>query len=126
MVWILPVAVGLWSVLLWIPNTYEGFRSRSILMHGFTAATTCALGMLLLFAAVTVFKQYYVNRSLIGIFGLTAFLGVFLTRAAAMAFLSHYTQKGYDRHYVVVGGIQSDGVFLAETLEAVRGGVFQV
>jgi exopolysaccharide biosynthesis polyprenyl glycosylphosphotransferase len=124
--WILPVAVAVWAVLLWLTNTYDGFRSRSAMMHGFTAATTSALGMLLLFAAVTLFKQYHVNRSLIGIFGLTAFLGLFLTRLAAMAFLSHYTQKGYDRHYIVVGGSQADGVFLAETLEAERGGVFQV
>jgi len=124
--WILPTAAVLWSALLWIPNTYDGFRSRSALMHGFTAGVTCVLGMVLLFAVVTIFKQYSINRSLIAVFGLVAFLGLFTTRVVAMAFLSHYTQKGYDRHYVVIGGTQSDGLFLAESLEAERGGVFQV
>jgi exopolysaccharide biosynthesis polyprenyl glycosylphosphotransferase len=124
--WVLLSSVGIWAALLWILNTYDGFRSRSALMHGFMAAITCALGLTILFAVVTVFKQYTVNRSLIGLFGVVAWIGLFLTRVTAMAFLDHYTQKGYDRHYIVVGGTQSDGVLLAESLEAERGGVFQV
>jgi len=44
----------------------------------------------------------------------------------ASAFLTHYTERGYDRYYVIVGGAHEEGVELAEALEAVRGDVFQV
>jgi exopolysaccharide biosynthesis polyprenyl glycosylphosphotransferase len=124
--WLLPASVIVWSALLWIPNTYDGFRSRSAPMHGFTAGATCALGVLVLFAFVTIFKRYSVNRSLIGMIGVAAFLGLFLTRLLAKSFLSHYTRHGYDRHYVVIGGTHPEALALAETLEGVQGGVFQV
>ena len=124
--WLLPVSVMTWGALFWLQNTYEGFRGRSSLMHGATAALTCVLGSLVLFAFVTILKHYEVNRSLIGVLGVTTFLALFATRVTAMAFLAHYTQKGYDRHYVVIGGALQDGLALAETLEEVRGGVFQV
>ncbi len=125
--WILPASVVIWGALFWIQNTYEGFRGRSLLMHVFTAATACSLGVVVLFAAVTLLKQgQSVNRSLIGLLGATSFAGLVLTRGIAMAFLRYYTQKGYDRHYVIIGGTQTDGLALAETLEEERGGVFQV
>src|SRR6185436_5797196 len=40
--------------------------------------------------------------------------------------LSHYTQKGYDRHYVVIGGTHPEAIALAEHLESSPGAVFQV
>src|SRR5262249_25520935 len=96
-------------------------------MHAFSAALTCLLGVLALFAVVAILKRgITVNRSLIGLLGVTAFAGLLLTRLAAMGFLAYYTQKGYDRHYVVIGGAQGEGLALAETLEGERGGVFQV
>jgi exopolysaccharide biosynthesis polyprenyl glycosylphosphotransferase len=95
-------------------------------MHALTAATTCALGVVALFALVTILKKYQVNRSLIVIFGAVAFGGLLATRIIARAFLAHYTQKGYDRHYVVIGGANDEALSLAEFLENVRGGVFQV
>jgi exopolysaccharide biosynthesis polyprenyl glycosylphosphotransferase len=124
--WLLPAAVAIWSAALWFPNTYDGFRSRSVPMHGFLAALSSVVSVLALFALVTIFKKYAVNRSLIVMIGATAFAGLFLSRLVARAFLSHYTQKGYDRHYVVVGGTNEEAIALAESLEAVRGGVFQV
>jgi exopolysaccharide biosynthesis polyprenyl glycosylphosphotransferase len=124
--WILPASLVIWSAFLWFPNTYDGFRSRSVPMHLFTAGVTCALGVLLLFAAVALFKLTNINRTMIGTIGACAFLGLSLTRLTARAFLEHYTQKGYDRHYVIVGGTQEHAVELARTLEAERGAVFQV
>jgi exopolysaccharide biosynthesis polyprenyl glycosylphosphotransferase len=124
--WLLPASVVVWGASFWILNTYEGFRSRSVLMHAFTAAVSCILGMLVLFAIVTIFKRYSVNRSLIALLGVTAFAGLLITRLFAMGFMSYYTKQGYDRHYVVIGGTQTDGLALAETLEGERGGVFQV
>jgi exopolysaccharide biosynthesis polyprenyl glycosylphosphotransferase len=124
--WMVPASVAIWAAVLWIPNTYEGFRSRSALMHAATSAATCALGVLALFAVVTIFKRYTVNRSLIVVFGATAFAALFVTRLVARSFLAHYTQKGYDRHYVVIGGTHPEAVALAEFLESVEGAVFQV
>src|SRR6185295_4528909 len=48
--WALPVTLAAWSALLWVPYSYEGFRSRSAAMHAFTAAVTSVLGVLALFA----------------------------------------------------------------------------
>ena len=124
--WMLPASVAIWAAALWIPNTYEGFRSRSLLMHAAASAATSALGVLALYALVTMFKQYHVHRSLIGVFGLTAFGMLLGTRLMARAFLSHYTQKGYDRHYVVIGGTHPEAIALAEHLESAPGAVFQV
>jgi exopolysaccharide biosynthesis polyprenyl glycosylphosphotransferase len=124
--WLLPAAVALWSVFLWIPNTYDDFRSRSGLIHAATAGLTCVLGVLALFALVTILKRYSVNRSLIGVFGATAFAGLLLSRLCAKAFMSHYTRQGYDRHYVVIGGTHAEALSLAEFLEGVPGAVFQV
>jgi exopolysaccharide biosynthesis polyprenyl glycosylphosphotransferase len=123
--WLLPVMAAVWSGLLWGLNTYEGFRSRSILRQGFLAAVTSALGMLVLFALVAVTK-HSTNRSLIGVIGVVSFLGLFATRIAAAAFLSHYTLKGYDRHYVLIGGPPDEAVALAESLQRAPGAVFQV
>ena len=126
-VWLLPVSLVVWGALFWIQNTYEAFRSRSAIMHAFTAAATSILGMMTLFAIVAVLKRgETVNRSLIGLFAVTSFGMLFFMRLIAMTFIAHYTQKGYDRHYVVIGGIHEDAVFLAETLEAFKGGVYQV
>ncbi len=125
--WLLPASLPIWSALLWFPNTYDGFRSRSVPIHVFTAGVTCALGVLVLFALVTLFKSgQTVNRSLIGTIGVCSFMGLALTRLTARMFLSHYTQKGYDRHYVLVGGTGDDAIQLAQTLEEQRGAVFQV
>jgi exopolysaccharide biosynthesis polyprenyl glycosylphosphotransferase len=125
--WLLPVAVAVLGALFWIQNTYEGFRSRSLLLHGFFTAAAAVLGMLALFAIVAIVKRGEVtNRSLIGIFGVTSFGCLLLTRSLALWFLAHYTQKGYDRHYVVIGSTEGEGLSLAETLEEVRGGVYQV
>jgi len=124
--WLLPASIGIWAAFLWIPNTYEGFRSRSAAMHAASSAVTSSLGMLALFALVTIFKQYHINRSLIGVFGVAAFAALFGTRLVARSFLSHYTQKGYDRHYVVIGGTHPEAIALAEHLESAPGAVFQV
>jgi len=124
--WLLPASIGIWAAFLWIPNTYEGFRSRSAAMHAASSAVTSSLGMLALFALVTIFKQYHINRSLIGVFGVAAFAALFGTRLVARSFLSHYTQTGYDRHYVVIGGTHPEAIALAEHLESAPGAVFQV
>ncbi|MBI3854701.1 MAG: sugar transferase [Planctomycetes bacterium] len=124
--WLLPASIAIWGAFLWIPNTYEGFRSRSAAMHAVASAATCALGIAALFAVVTLFKRYNVHRSLIGLFGVTAFAGLFATRLVARAFLAHYTLKGYDRHYVVIGGIHPEAIALAEFLEGAPGAVFQI
>jgi exopolysaccharide biosynthesis polyprenyl glycosylphosphotransferase len=124
--WLLPTSLGIWAAFLWIPNTYEGFRSRSIAMHAAASAATSAMGVLALYALVTIFKQYHVHRSLIGVFGITAFAALLGTRLMARSFLSHYTQKGYDRHYVVIGGTHPEAIALAEHLEGAPGAVFQV
>jgi exopolysaccharide biosynthesis polyprenyl glycosylphosphotransferase len=123
---LLPPMLLIWATFLWFPNTYDGFRSRSVLMHAFTAAVTCALGILVLFGYVTITKRYYVNRSLIGVIGATAYVGLVATRLIAREFVAHYTQKGYDRHYVIIGGAGAEAVALATSLENVLGSVFQV
>jgi len=124
--WLLPVSVVVWALLLWFPNTYDGFRSRSGLMHVVLSGMTCALGVVALFAVVTIFKRYNINRSVIGMIGFAAFLGLSVTRLGARALISHYTLKGYDRHYVIVGGTHPEAVALAHMLEQVQGSVFQV
>src|SRR4051812_40620819 len=48
--WLLPMSLGIWGAILWILNTYEGFRSRSVFLHAFNAAVTSVLGLIALFA----------------------------------------------------------------------------
>src|SRR5438105_13512475 len=67
--WLLPVSLAAWGVLLWALNTYLHFRSRSRLIHAAAVAATCILGVTALFALLAMFKQHQVHRSLIGIFG---------------------------------------------------------
>src|SRR5206468_2681255 len=102
------------------------FRSRSSIFHAASSAAACVLGALALFALLAILKRTSVHRSLIGLFGSTAFLGLLLSRLTAKAFLIHYTQKGYDRHYVVIGGTHPEAQALAEYLEGLQGSVFQV
>ena len=37
-VWLWPLTILVWSAFLWFPYSYDGFRSRSALMHAYTAA----------------------------------------------------------------------------------------
>jgi exopolysaccharide biosynthesis polyprenyl glycosylphosphotransferase len=125
--WLLPVSLVVWGAVFWIQNTYEEFRSRGALMHGFTAAVASLAGMMTLFAIVTILRRgETVNRSFIGLFAVTTFAVLFFTRFVAMVSIAYYTEQGYDRHYVIIGGDHDEAVALAETLEAVRGKVFQV
>jgi exopolysaccharide biosynthesis polyprenyl glycosylphosphotransferase len=124
--WLLAPTLGVWAVLLWVTNTYDGFRSRSIRMHGVRAALTSAGVVLVLFALLTILKRHDVNRSLVGVQGVVSFAALLTTRTAAAVFLLHYTQKGYDRHYVVIGGSSPEAMTLADTLESMPGRVFQV
>lgn len=124
--WLLPTTLAIWTALLWLTNTYEGFRSRSIRMHGVRAALTSAASVLAMFALLAILKRYSINRSLIGMQGVASFVALLGTRATASAFLLHYTQKGYDRHYVLIGGNSPEATALAETLESMPGRVFQV
>ena len=110
--WLLPASLAIWSVLLWALNSYGKFRSRSSIFHASSSAAACLLGVLALFALLAIFKRTNVHRSLIGLFGCVAFLGLLLTRLTAKAFLIHYTQKGYDRHYVVIGGTHPEALAL--------------
>jgi exopolysaccharide biosynthesis polyprenyl glycosylphosphotransferase len=124
--WLLPATLGIWSVLLWFSNTYDGFRTRSLRMHGAIAAVTSVIAVLAVFALLTILKRYNVNRSLIAFQGGCAFVFIFATRAVSSVFLSHYTEKGYDRHYVLIGGAAAEALSLAELLEGLPGRVYQV
>jgi exopolysaccharide biosynthesis polyprenyl glycosylphosphotransferase len=124
--WLLPPTLAIWTGILWLTNTYEGFRSRSIRMHFVRSALTSVVTVLALFALLTMLKRYNVNRSLIGVQGVVSFAALFATRAVAAAFLLHYTQKGYDRHYVMIGGSPAAAAALAEALESMPGRVYQV
>jgi exopolysaccharide biosynthesis polyprenyl glycosylphosphotransferase len=124
--WLLPASLGIWVVLLWLSETYQGFRSRGLLTHVGIAAITSAISVLALFALLTILKRYTVNRSLIGLQGLASFGVLVLFRATISTFLSHYTAKGYDRHYVLIGGAMPEAVALAESLENLPGNVYQV
>jgi hypothetical protein len=85
-----------------------------------------ALGVFSMYALLTILKEDKINRTFIGLLGSVAFLSLLATRMVAIVFLAHYTQKGYDRHYVLVGGHPEDAVPLAEMLENIRGAVYQV
>lgn len=125
--WLLPTSVVVWGAIFWIQNTYEEFRSRGGLMHGFTAAVASIAAMMTLFAIVSIARRgEYVNRSFIGILAITSFALLLMARLLAMVSIAYYTEKGYDRHYVVIGGAHEEAIALAETLESVRGKVFQV
>jgi exopolysaccharide biosynthesis polyprenyl glycosylphosphotransferase len=124
--WLLPFFLGIWSVLLWLSDTYEGFRSRSALMHAAIAAVSSIASVLLVYALLTILKRYNINRSLIGLQGLASFGVLLLMRVVIASFLSHYTAKGYDRHYVVIGASPEKAAVLAETLEGLPGNVYQV
>lgn len=124
--WIWPVALTLWSALLWSFNTYQGFRSRPLIQHGFLLGVVSVLGMLGLFALVTITREFLTNRSFIGLFGVISFLMLFSLRTAITALLLHYTQKGYDRHYVLIGGTHEEARALARSLEGIPGAVYEV
>jgi len=124
--WLWPVSLAVWSAFLWGFNAYRGFRSRTISAHGFGAGVVSALGVLALFAILTILKEHTINRSFVGLLGVVSFLGLFSVRVAGAAFLSHYTRKGYDRHYVLIGGTHAEAVALAQALESIRGGIYQV
>ncbi len=125
-VWLWPISLVVWSGLLWGFNAYLAFRTRTLLRHGFTLGVVCALGVLALYALLTILKEYTVNRSFIGVFGAVAFFSLLGGRILGMAFLSHYTQKGYDRHYVLIGGTGGAALSLAHSMEEVRGSIYQV
>ncbi len=125
--WLLPTSIVVWGAIFWIQNTYEEFRSRGGLMHAFTAAVASIAGAMTLFALVTIARRgEFINRSFIGIFAITSFALLLLARLLAMVSIAYYTEKGYDRHYVIIGGVHEEAIALAETLESVRGKVFQV
>jgi exopolysaccharide biosynthesis polyprenyl glycosylphosphotransferase len=124
--WIWPSALLVWSGLLWGFNSYQAFRSRSLLAHGFSMGTVSLLGTLALFALITILKEKTINRSFVGLLGIVSFFATFGLRLSAAAFLSHYTQKGYDRHYVLIGGTHDEALRLAESLEAIRGAVYEI
>jgi exopolysaccharide biosynthesis polyprenyl glycosylphosphotransferase len=125
--WLLPAMLAIWAPLLWIFRSYEQFRGRSAWMHGALALGTSVSGVIILFALVAILKRSSdVNRSLIGLMGVASCLGLIAVRLIAMAFVSHYTLKGYDRHYVVIGGSGPEALQLAEYLEDMRGAVYQV
>ncbi len=124
--WLWPITAAIWSGLLWGFNTYHAFRVRSLIYHGFALGGVSALGVVALFALLTVLKQHDINRSFVGLIGVASFLLLFMMRMVAGGFLTHYTQKGYDRHYVVVGGTGPEARSLAASLEAIPGSVYQV
>lgn len=124
--WLLPASMAIWVVLLWFSDTYQGFRTRGLLTHVAVAALTSAISVMALFALLTILKRYTVNRSLIGMQGLASFCVLILLRAVAASFLSHYSAKGYDRHYVLIGGASREAVALADSLEGLPGHVYQV
>jgi exopolysaccharide biosynthesis polyprenyl glycosylphosphotransferase len=95
-------------------------------MHGAVAAVSSAASVLLLFALLTILKRYNVNRSLIGLQGVSSFAVLFVMRTVTASFLAHQTAEGYDRHYVVIGGNPENAATLAESLESLPGGVYQV
>lgn len=125
-VWLLPVSLAVWSVLLWGSNAYAHFRSSGILHHGTRVGVLTLVVTLILFAGVAMLKDVMTNRSFLGLYGLSAFGFLVACRVTAGAFLSYYTQKGYDRHYVLIGGTGRGAVALGRELEATRGAVYQV
>ncbi len=124
--WLWPATLAIWSLLLWIFNGYVGFRSRGPLNHGVQTGLVSLSGTLGLFALLTIVKEQEVNRSLVGLIGVLSGLGLLGFRTLMVTLLGHYTQQGYDRHYVLIAGTSAEALALAEELEGVRGAVFQV
>jgi exopolysaccharide biosynthesis polyprenyl glycosylphosphotransferase len=124
--WLLPAALGVGSALLWGFRTYAAFRSRGAFDHALRVGAVSLAGTVLLFALQAALKQHEFNRSIIALYGAVSGVVLLSFRLAALGLLGHYTEKGYDRLYVLVAGTGPEAEALAEGLEGVRGAVYQV
>jgi exopolysaccharide biosynthesis polyprenyl glycosylphosphotransferase len=125
-VWLLGPMLAVSAVILPLTNSYQAFRTRGLLLHLASAVIAGALIAVGLFAAVALFREHRVNRSLIGTISGVSALSLFAWRVGAAGLLRHYTQKGYDRHYVIIGGAHTESLALARYLEGIPGSVFEV
>jgi exopolysaccharide biosynthesis polyprenyl glycosylphosphotransferase len=126
LVWILPTYLVIWALLTWLWDAYRAFRSRGLVSHALSVMATIIVSVLGIFSLQTVFKQTEVNRSFMGLFAALHFVGLVTTRVIFRTLLLHATARGYDRHFVLIGGVGDEARSVAKYLLAVPGNVYQV
>jgi len=124
--WLLGPMLLVSALSLFFTGTYQGFRSRSGTLHFGSALFAGLLIGVGLFTLLAVFRETRVNRSLIVMIAGSSTVFLFVWRVGATGLLRHYTQKGYDRHYVIIGGTHTEAVALARYLDGIPGAVFEV
>ncbi len=126
LLWILPTFLVLWSAMTWLWDAYRAFRTRGAVSHAFSVLATDVIAILGIFSLQTVFKQTEISRSFIGIFAGLHFVGIVAMRLGFRALLLHATARGYDCHFVIVGGTHDEARAIARHLNASMGGVYLV
>ncbi len=124
--WLLPVFLALWSAFAWTGDAYGSFRQHGAVQHAARLLLSNGLAVFSVFAILALVKRHEVNRSLVAMVGLMHFALVLPLRLSTRALLAYYTSKGYDRHFVLVGGALDEAVRIARRLDAWPGRVFQV
>ncbi|HZL73585.1 MAG TPA: sugar transferase [Planctomycetota bacterium] len=126
LLWLLPVYLAIWSALTWGTNAYRAFRRRGALSHAFNLGAVNALAVFSVFALLMMMKETGINRTLIAFVGVANFAVLLPVRIAGRTLLGYYTNRGYDRHFVLVVGTGAEAVRVAESLQEVHGAVYQV
>ena len=126
LLWVIPVYLAFWSAYSWGTGAYLAFRTRGALSHVFNLAAVNALTAFSVFGLLMMLREVDINRSLILFTALANLVLLFPLRIAARTLLGYYTARGYDRHFVLVVGTHPEAVRVAESLDGVRGAVFQV
>lgn len=117
-IWLLPVALAIWSTLLWGYGLYGNFRTRTVATELWQLIKVVVTGTLLLFAVSFMLQSFGVSRAFISIFSIANLLLLIVHRMIARSFFQHYVKRGYDRVYVLIAGT---GKMARRHVELIRG-----
>jgi exopolysaccharide biosynthesis polyprenyl glycosylphosphotransferase len=102
--WLIYIILPLWSFLFYYFGLYESERTRPLWKETWKLVKVSFWGTLLLMVAVFAFKADLISRLFVAMFGLTAFLFLFVERLALRTVIRSARKKGYNfRNIIIVG-----------------------
>lgn len=116
--WVIPVIVVLWSILLRYFKVYKPYRTVSTLVEVKLICKSVLVGGVVIGAVAFLVSEHYLSRSLIFIF-IAVNMSVLTVERLVIRSFSHYVRKrGYNYSNVLIVGTNDHGVNILKVLEA--------
>ena len=103
-VWLVITTIPAWISLMSLDGVYSNFRTKLYIETGFRVLRTGVASLLLLGSMIFLLKMVLTSRMYVGMFALTAFVGLMFEKAIWKKILDYSYRQGYNLVNILIVG----------------------